>query len=271
MEIMEKIAEGIKSRLEGRRPETLIILGSGLGSLAENISGPVTIPYTEIEGFPRSTVAGHAGRLVIGSLEGKDVICMQGRFHLYEGHPAQSINKVITAFRLAGIRNLVVTNAAGSLRTGLPPGSIMLIRDHINLSGQNPLTGPNDERLGPRFPDMGKAYTPAYAERMKTIARERNIPLAEGVYLMVSGPCFETAAEIRMFRGFGADAIGMSTVPEVISAVYNKLSVLGLSVITNFGAGLKTGGQSHGETLGEGRKASGKLSLLIKSFLREME
>ncbi|MDR1026605.1 MAG: purine-nucleoside phosphorylase [Lactobacillus sp.] len=267
--MIDKIAKQIKSKLKSFKPETLIILGSGLGSLADDIKNPITIPYSKIEGFPQSTVSGHKGNLIIGSLEGKDVICMQGRFHLYEGYPPQIINTVFKAFKLIGIKNLVVTNAAGSLSKKMPAGSIMLISDHINFSGQNPLIGPNDDKFGPRFPDVSDAYHTAFRSKAKEIAKAKKIKLHEGTYLMVIGPNFETAAEIKAFQILGANAVGMSTVPEVLCAVYCGMKVLGFSVITNLGTGLQTSSQSHSETLAEGQKAAQKLTLLVKSFVKE--
>lgn len=263
------IANQIKPLLATYSPQTLIILGSGLGSLGEEIANPIIINYTDIQGFPQSTVSGHSGRLIIGSLMGKDVICMQGRFHLYEGHPPQVINTIFEAFKLLGITQLIVTNAAGSLDPKLTPGSIMLINDHINFSGCNPLVGPNDEASGPRFPDLSNAYDEHIRTQVHKIAQEQSIKLHDGVYLMVLGPNFETAAEIRAFRTLGADAVGMSTVPEVLCAIHSGMKVLGLSVITNFGTGLKSGTQSHLETITQANAATQKLTTLVKNYLME--
>lgn len=201
--MIEKIAAQIKARLGACSPETAVILGSGLGALGDLVENPIIIPYAEIEGFPQSTVSGHKGRLIIGRLEGKDILCMQGRVHLYEGHSPQSINTFIKAFQLLGIKNLIVTNASGSLTADLPAGTIMLISDHINLSGANPLIGPNDDAFGPRFPDMSNAYDAELRTRARQIAARENVPLAEGVYLMVSGPTFDTPAEVRAYRILG--------------------------------------------------------------------
>ncbi len=267
--MIEHIAQQIQSRLQGRQPEIAIILGSGLGSLGDEISAPITIPYTEIDGFPHSTVAGHKGCLISGELSGKQVLCMQGRIHLYEGHSPQSIATIIRSFAKLGIKQLIVTNAAGSLHKDMPAGSLMLIKDHINLNLPNPLVGPNDDRFGPRFPDMSDAYNSALRHKVKDIASSLNIKLFEGVYIMVMGPCFDTAAEINAFRILGADAVGMSTVPEVISAVHCGIKVLGISVITNLGTGLRDGSQSHQETLAEADKASQNLQMLIKQYLKE--
>ncbi len=267
--MIEKIAAQIKNKLAGRTPSTAIILGSGLGGLGEKIENPCIIEYKDIEGFPQSTVSGHKGRLIAGFLEGKEVLCMQGRIHLYEGHAPTAINTIIKTFQLLGIKELIVTNAAGSLDENMAPGSIMLIKDHINFSGRNPLVGPNDEKFGPRFPDLSNAYTSSIRQKVKEIAQRENIPLHEGVYLMVLGPNFETSAEIRAFRILGADAVGMSTVPEVITAAHSGIKVLGLSVITNFGTGMRQGEQSHTETLNQAEKAALNLTRLICGYLKE--
>ena len=268
--MMHQIAEQIKALIGERCPKTAIILGSGLGALANEIANPATIDYTDIKGFPASTVQGHGGKLIIGDLEGQTVLCMQGRFHLYEGHKPQVINTIIKAFQLLGIKNLIVTNAAGSLNVDFAPGSLMLISDHINFSGTNPLIGPNDDCLGPRFPGMADAYTAEFRQKARQIANRLNIRLNEGVYLWALGPCFETAAEIKMFQTLGGDAVGMSTVPEVICAVHSGMKVLGISVITNYGTGMNHSTPSHEETLREGNKAATDLTRLVKSFIKEL-
>lgn len=268
--MIEKIAAQIKTKIGLLKPETAIILGSGLGNLGEIIEDKVIIEYSEIEGFPQVNIPGHKARLIAGRLSGKDILCMQGRIHLYEGHSPQIINTVIKAFRALGIKRLIVTNASGSTHKELTPGTIMLISDHINLSGTNPLIGPNDEKYGPRFPDMSDAYSANLREIARNIAKKANILLAEGVYIMVTGPTFDTAAEINAYRILGADAVGMSTVPEVICAVHSGMQVLGFSVITNFGTGLRSGLQSHEETLREGEKASRNLTRLVADFMKEI-
>ena len=259
----------IKQQLAPRTPTTLIILGSGLGSLGEKLNNPIFIDYKDIPGFPQSTVKGHGSRLICGRLGNREVLCMQGRFHLYEGHAPQIINQLFQIYRLLGIKELIVTNAAGSLNPDMPPGSLMLISDHINFSGQNPLIGPDDESFGPRFPDMSNAYDKDTRQLIQNIAQKQNITLHQGTYLMVLGPNFETPAEIRAFRILGADAVGMSTVPEVISAIHAGIKVLGISVITNFGTGMQQGTQSHEETLAQGQNASAKLINLITAYLEE--
>lgn len=263
-------ATQIKAKMGKYQPQTAIILGSGLGSLGDSITNHIFIPYQDIEGFPTSTVAGHQGRFIVGQLEGKEVLCMQGRFHLYEGYLPSIIADVIKTFKLLGIKNLIVTNAAGSLREQVGPGSLMLINDHINLSGFNPLIGPNDEKFGPRFPPMHSIYTPAFRTLAHQIADRLKLKLHDGVYLMVSGPNFETAAEIRAFQTLGGDAVGMSTVPETMVAAYCGLNVLGISAITNYCTGIKGGAPNHTETLENGKKATQNLTYLVREFLKEL-
>lgn len=266
--MLNTIVSEIKNKIGNKKPKTAIILGSGLGPIGEEIQNPTIIKYKDIKGFPQSTVSGHLGRLIIGELEGKEVLCMQGRIHLYEGHKPQDINLIIKAFKLLGIEELIVTNAAGSLNIDMLAGSIMLISDHINFSGQNPLIGINDDNLGPRFPDVSNAYDKDIRTKIKNIAKEENIKIYEGTYMMVLGPNFETSAEIRAFKVLGADAVGMSTVPEVLSAVHSGMKVLGFSAITNLGTGLQKEAQSHNETILQGEKASQNLIKIIKKYLK---
>ncbi len=262
-----RFASQINAKLNGFVPETAIILGSGLGRLAEKISQPQIIKYEDIDGFPQTSVSGHTGALIAGQISGKNVICLQGRFHLYEGHQPQVIAQVIQTLKLLGVKQLVVTNAAGSLNPDMPPGSLMLISDHINFSGKNPLIGPNDDTIGPRFPDLSNAYDVAGRDLVRRLADTNKIVLHEGVYLMVLGPNFETAAEIHAFQTLGADAVGMSTVPEVIAAAHCGIKTIGISVITNFGTGMKKTPQSHEETLEQAQKASDNLLLLVQKYL----
>lgn len=267
--MIKKIADFIRSKIHNEILETAIILGSGLGGLGEEIENPVYIDYKDIPGFPHSTVSGHKGRLIIGRLEGKSVLCMQGRIHLYEGHDPASIKLIIEVFKSLGVKNLIVTNAAGSLKLDMPPGSIMLIKDHINFSGRNPLVGPNDENYGPRFPAMNNAYNSIFRQKVKSIAKKQNIMLYEGVYLMVLGPNFETAAEIKAFQILGADAVGMSTVPEVLCAVHCGINILGFSVITNYGTGMIEQSHDHAETLRQADLAAANLTGLVRRFIKE--
>ena len=257
--------------LTGRNPVVGIILGSGLGMIADSIEDALTINYADIEGFPQTTVAGHSGKMIVGKLGKTEVLCLQGRFHLYEGHDPKVIAEVISALKTLGIKKLIITNAAGSLNSDFAPGSLMMINDHINFSGKNPLVGPNDDNIGPRFPDMSNAYDKDMREQMKALAQKLNISLPEGVYLMVLGPNFETAAEIRAFRTLGADAVGMSTVPEVIAAVHAGIKVLAVSAITNFGTGLQKTPLSHEETISNAAKAAANLTSLITNYVKEFD
>lgn len=266
--MIEEISQTIKEKIGNKSPKTAIILGSGLGGLADEINDSVIIDYKDIKNFPQSTISGHKGRLVVGTLNGQEVLCMQGRIHLSEGHSPKSIDLIIKVFSTLGITNLIVTNASGSLNKEIPVGSLMLIKDHINFSGQNPLVGPNDDKYGPRFPDLSNAYDRDIRAKVKTLAQKEHIKLHEGVYMCVLGPNFETAAEVRAFRILGADAVGMSTVPEVISAIHSDMKVLGISVVTNFGTGLQEHSQSHAETLAQAQNATNQLIRLIKAYLQ---
>ncbi|MFN1835112.1 purine-nucleoside phosphorylase [Balneola sp. MJW-20] len=214
-------------------PEYLVILGTGLGQLADEIEEEHAIPYDQIPHFPVSTVESHAGRLLFGTLGGKKVVAMQGRFHYYEGYTMQQIAFPVRVAKFIGAQTLVVSNACGGLNPNFRRGDIMLINDHINFLGDNPLIGPNDEELGPRFPDMSEPYTERLLELAENVALENSIKMHKGVYLAVSGPMLETKAEYRYMRQLGADVVGMSTVPEVISAVHMGMDVLGISVITD--------------------------------------
>ena len=259
----------IRERAPGFSPRIGLVLGSGLGGLAEAIADPTTIPFEEVPGFPVPTVSGHRGRLVLGHLGGVPVACMQGRMHVYEGHPAAAITVPVRALGALGCRILVLTNAAGSLRPEMGPGSLMAISDHINWAGFNPLIGANDDAVGERFPDMSNAYDRELRRRLHAAARAEETTLAEGVYLWCSGPSFETAAEIRAFRALGADAVGMSTVPECLAAVHAGIKVVAVSTITGLAVGLGAEPPSHAETLAQGEKAAGNLGRLISRFVAE--
>ena len=225
-------SDALAQRLEGRKPLVGIVLGSGLGKLADQIKDPLVVPYNELPGFPVSTAIGHKGNFIIGELGGKCVIAMQGRIHYYEGY---SMNLVVLPIRVMiriGIQYLFVSNAAGGTNLGFHVGDLMIIRDHINLI-PNPLIGPNLEEFGPRFPDMTRPYEPRLIKMAEDIAAEEDIFLRKGVYVAVTGPCYETPAEYRFFRNIGADAVGMSTVPEVIVARHSSIPVFGMSVITD--------------------------------------
>jgi purine-nucleoside phosphorylase len=229
---IEETKESLKKKCDFV-PKIGIILGTGLGKLADNIQKVCEVPYGEIPHFPVSTVEFHEGKLIFGHLSGKAIVAMQGRFHFYEGYDLKQVTYPVRVLKALGIHTLIVSNACGGINIDFNPGDIMLIKDHINLLGNTPLVGTNDERLGPRFPDMYNAYTASLRETAEAVARQRQIKIKQGVYAIMSGPCLETAAEYRMLKNIGADAVGMSTVPEVIVAVHSGLKVLGLSVITD--------------------------------------
>ena len=226
-------AAAVVRRRVATTPEIAIILGTGLGRLAQEIALDGEIPYQDIPGFPLSTVESHAGRLLLGRLAGRPVVAMQGRFHRYEGYSLQQVTYPVRVMHALGARTLVVTNVSGGMHPLWPPGDLVLISDHINLLGDNPLIGPNDERLGPRFPDMSDPYDAGLRAVARAVALEQGVILREGVYVAVPGPNLETRAEYRMLRGMGADVVGMSTVPEVIVAVHQGMKVVGLSIITD--------------------------------------
>jgi purine-nucleoside phosphorylase len=225
-------ADAVRAR-QPRAPDIAIILGTGLGGLARDITDPVEIPYREIPGFPLSTVESHAGKLICGTLGGRTVAAMAGRFHRYEGYDARQIAFPVRVLRALGARFLIVSNACGGLHPLWAPGDLVLLSDHINLQGDNPLVGPNDDQAGPRFPDMSEPYDPELRRLAREAALQRRITLREGVYAAVIGPNLETRAEYRMLRYIGADVVGMSTVPEVIAAVHCGMRVLGISIITD--------------------------------------
>ena len=232
LETIYLAADYVKARLDGRDPLVGIVLGSGLGKLADEIEEPLVIPYKDIPGFPVSTAIGHKGNFIIGRLSGKTVIAMQGRIHYYEGYGMELSVLPIRVMKVIGIRYLFVSNAAGGTNLGYHVGDLMIIRDHINLL-PNPLIGPNLEDFGPRFPDMTRPYDPALIRKAESIAAQEGIALQKGVYVACTGPCYETPAEYRYFRSIGADAVGMSTTPEVIVARHSNIPVFGMSVITD--------------------------------------
>lgn len=252
------------------RPQIGLILGSGLGVLAEEIENPVSIPYEEIPHFPVSTVEGHAGELILGNLEGKSVVVMSGRLHLYEGHEAQKVAFPIRVMKELGIESMIVTNAAGGVNETFEPGDLMVIKDHVNLMFRNPLIGPNDNDWGPRFPDMSEAYDSKLRQLAHQVAKEQGFQLCEGVYCAVLGPSYETPAEIRMIRKLGGDAVGMSTVPEVIVARHAKIRVLGISCISNMAAGILPQPLSHEEVMETANQVKDKFIKLVKGIIRSM-
>ena len=251
----------------GESPRVGVVLGSGLGAVAEAVEQPVEVGYEELPGFPKPGVAGHAGRVVLGALGGVPVAILQGRGHLYEGGDVEPVRTPVRALRAAGAEILVLTNAAGSLRAEAGPGALMAITDHINLSGANVLVGPNEDELGPRFVSLRDAYDPELLERLRAAAGELGVPLHEGVYLAVSGPSFETPAEIRAFERLGADAVGMSTVHETIVARHCGLRVAAISAITNLAEGMGEQALSHEQTLADAARAAESLAPLITRFV----
>ena len=249
------------------RPKIAVILGSGLGSLGEQLQDPDYIPYADIPEFPVSAVAGHAARFVFGKLEGREIAVMQGRFHYYEGLSMQEVCLPVYVLHALGVETIVITNACGGINTDFSPGDLMLIEDHINLLGTNSLIGPNDERFGPRFPDMTEVYDRSLRTLTLDTAKELDIPLQQGVYALFSGPCYETAAEILAYRAFGADAVGMSTVPEATAANYLGMHVLGISCITNMATGIVKKAHSHEAVLAAAERSGVRFSRLLKEVL----
>ena len=238
----------VRDKLGGRdAPKVGLILGSGLGSFADGFEDPIAIDYGELPGFPRSHVIGHKGRLVVGARNGAPCIAMQGRVHMYEGHSAQAVSFPARVLVALGAKVIIVTNAAGGLNPTWPAGTLMLIRDHIDMLRDQALRGPNDDRLGPRFPDMTTAYAPELRELVRATAKSKGIALHEGVYVAMPGPCYETPAEVKMLQSIGADATGMSTVPEVVVARHMGARVIGISCITNQAAGISGHALSHEE------------------------
>ena len=248
-------------------PEVGLILGSGLGDFAGRLESPVELPFAQIPGFPVTTVEGHAGALILGTFQGRTVAALRGRVHYYEGYSQQEITLPVRVMARLGIRTLVLTNAAGGVNLSFSAGALMLIADHINLSGTNPLMGPNLDAFGPRFPDMSDVYTRSLREQLKPLAEAAGIPLQEGVYMMYSGPSYETPAEIRAFRTLGADAVGMSTVPEAIAARHCGLQVVGVSCITNMAAGVLDRPLDHSEVMATAQRVKGDFTRLLEIIL----
>jgi len=257
----------IKKKTNNLKLNIAVILGSGLSNFFDKEQISQTISYEELPDFPQPTIEGHTGKIVFGNINSKNVSCLYGRSHIYEGHNPSKLSNPIRVLKDLGCKLLIITNAAGSLSKNMPPGSLMLIKDHINWSGFNPLIGPNNESYGPRFSDMSNAYDDYYREQIKSIAEKENQKLFEGIYCMYSGPNFETPAEIRALQIIGGDAVGMSTVPEVIVANHCGISVLGISIITNYAAGMNKTKLSHQETLDQASLAEEKFLNLIKNFI----
>jgi purine-nucleoside phosphorylase len=271
--MLEKINETIQfiNGKINKKPEVGIVLGTGLGNLAEQIQVEVTIPYSEIPNFPVSTVVGHKGQLVFGTLNGKSVVAMQGRFHFYEGYTMKELTFPIRVLHYLGIKFLVLSNASGGVNPGFAVGDIMIIRDHINLMGNNPLLGKNDDDLGPRFPDMSEAYDKDLIKKAEEIAAKNQIKVQKGVYAAVTGPCFETPSEYKYMHVIGADCVGMSTVPEVIVARHGGLPVFAVSIITDLGVEGKIVEISHEEVIQAANAAEPKMTLIIKELIAAID
>ncbi len=265
LETIHAAAEYMKSKLTAL-PEVGLVLGSGWGDFADEVKNPVRIPYGEVPGFPKTGVAGHAGEWVIGEIGGKQVAVMSGRFHYYEGHDMKTVTLPVRVMQMLGVKTLILTNAAGGVNGDFEVGDLMLLSDHLSLTGASPLFGPNIDELGPRFPDMTYSYDRDLRFTAHMVANSQHFRLREGVYAQMPGPCYETPAEIRMLRVLGADAVGMSTVPEVIAARHGGMRVMGVSCITNMAAGVLDQPLSHSEVVEASKKAAGR----IKAFLEEM-
>ncbi len=251
-------------------PEVGIVLGSGLGGLADDLADAVATPFAELPGWPAATAPGHAGRLLLGTLGGRSVVMLQGRFHLYEGnHPGLVVQPVLL-FGALGARIVVLTNAAGGLDPSFGPGTLMVMRDHLNLTGHNPLTGPNADELGPRFPDMTDAWSPRLRKRLYAAGVSEQVALTEGVYVGLTGPNYETPAEVRSLAGLGGHAVGMSTVLECIAARWIGLEVCGVSLVTNAGAGYSGEPLSHEEVMAAGLEAGPRLARVLRRFLADL-
>jgi purine-nucleoside phosphorylase len=251
-------------------PRVAIVLGSGLGGFADEFEEQVRIPYQEIPGFVTSTAQGHAGSLVMGKVEGVPVLAMQGRVHYYEGYSLEEVTFPIRAFKLLGLETLILTNAAGGVDVQLSQGALMVISDHLNLMGVNPLRGPNDERFGPRFPDMSEVYSRDLQERVVEEARDLGVIIRRGIYAGLAGPSYETPAEIHMLRAFGADAVGMSTVPEAIVARHMSMNVLGISCITNMAAGISENPINHEEVMETGERVRAIFTQLLRRLISHL-
>ena len=263
-------AEVLRARLGGFTPKVLLILGSGLGALGDEVEDPVVVPYAEVPHMKRSTAPDHKGQFVFGRLSGKDMAVMQGRLHTYEGWSFADVSYPVRVLRLLGAETLIVTNAAGAVNREFDVGDIMLITDHIKLFGVSPLCGPNLDEFGPRFPDMSHVYTPALREAARKAAENLDIRLREGVYMYFPGPQYETPAEVRAARILGADAVGMSTVPEAITAAHCGMRVLGFTLCTNMAAGVLDQPLSGEEVIAAGQAAGPKFTALVKACLEQV-
>lgn len=262
--------EGVRNRTGTPAPAVAVVLGSGLGDFADTLSDAITIPYSDLPYWPVSNVVGHSGRLVIGTTGGRRVAALAGRVHLYEGHDVRDVVFAARVMASLGVGRLVLTNAAGGVNVGFSPGDLMIIDDHINLLGANPLTGDNDERLGPRFPDMTTVYSPRLRTLTAETAAARGVGVQRGVYAALPGPSYETPAEIRYLRAIGADAVGMSTVPEAIAARHMGVEVLGISCISNMAAGILPQPLNHEEVLETARRVRGAFVTLLEGIIERL-
>ena len=267
---LEALVTAVRSRTD-LVPEIGIVLGSGLGGLADGLESPVSIPFAELPGWPAATAPGHAGRLLLGRLGGRPVVMLQGRFHLYEGNDPGLVVQPVLLFRALGAGVLILTNAAGGLDPSFGPGTLMVMRDHINLTGRNPLIGPNAAALGERFTDLTEAWSPRLRERLHAAGVNEGVSLSEGVYVGLLGPNYETPAEVRMLAGLGGHAVGMSTVLECIAARWVGLEVCGVSLVTNAGAGYSGDVLTHEEVLAAGAEAGPRLARVIRRFVADLD
>jgi purine-nucleoside phosphorylase len=251
-------------------PKVGIVLGSGLGGLADAMTDAVAVPFTDLPGWPAASAPGHAGRLLLGHLEGVPAVCLQGRLHMYEGHSERLVVEPVLLMRRLGAQVIALSNAAGGIRVEWPAGTLMLITDHLNLTGRSPLMGPNDDAIGPRFPDLVNAWSPRLNELMRSAAADEAVTLEEGVYAGLLGPTYETPAEVRMLRTLGADSVGMSTVLEAIAARWAGAEIVGVSLVTNPGAGITGESLSHEEVLAAAEEAGSHFQALIRNFIRRL-
>lgn len=269
LEMIQSCVKAIRGKTDFI-PEVGLILGSGLGDYAERIENKVIIPYKELPGFPVSTVAGHAGQFVLGEINGRKVIAMQGRVHYYEGYTQRQITMPVRIMKCLGVGKMIITNAAGGVNKEFKPGTLMMIQDHINFSGSNPLIGKNPDEFGIRFPDMTNVYSKKYQEQLKELSLKEGIKLEEGIYMMLSGPSYETPAEVRMAEIFGADAVGMSTVPEAIVCAQMGICVLGISCITNCAAGILDQPLNHAEVVETANRVKAEFVKVIDIALEKV-
>jgi purine-nucleoside phosphorylase len=266
---VEEAAAAVRARCS-RLPEIAIVLGSGLGDFADTLLDAIATPYGELPHWPASKVVGHAGRLVIGDVQGKRVAALSGRAHFYEGHDLATVVFATRVMGRLGVRQIILTNAAGGINTGFAQGALMIIDDHVNLLGSNPLVGPNDDRFGVRFPDMSEVYSRRLREIAVAAAKAKGVPVSHGVYVAVHGPSYETPAEIRFLRTIGADAVGMSTVPEAIAARHMGMEVLGISCITNMAAGVLPQPLVHDEVMETARRVRGSFIALLEGIIERL-